>query len=999
MAEPEKTPDSRPKTLDIKDLKDTHEELLIDLNEEQKAAVTHGEGPLMIVAGAGTGKTTVITRRIAWLIDQKKAKPENILALTFTEKAANEMEERVDRLLPIGYIDMEIATFHGFAERILRRHGLDIGLPPDFSIYTEVDAWLMMRKSLDRFALEYFRPQGNPSKFFRAMLQHFSRAKDEGITPERYLNCVEELISKKSGGAPETFLAMKDEDKLELQRWQELAKAYATYEQLLKENGALDFGGLLMEVHRLFQDRPNILKEYRDLFTYLVVDEFQDTNSIQYKIVKQLAEPKRNITVVGDDDQAIYKFRGAALANILSFRSDFPETKKIVLTNNYRSGKNILEAAYKLIQFNNPHRLEATEGLTKALLSNQTHDGFVHHVHCATLDDEVESVSQEILRLAEKESVPWSEMCVLVRANDAADPFIESLERSGIPYRFVALAGLYTEPIILDALAYLRVVDLPFNSVSAYRLVSHPRLGLNERDLAELMMYVRRKGISILEAMESVTQAIGVSMEGRGRLLELLKIISELRTAAKRLPVTELFVKTLKDTGILGDITVLPEAEQQTAFQHLDAFLSRLRKFVATRDDKSLQAFLEEFDAEREAGEAGALSHTDEEGPDVVQIMTVHAAKGLEFRYVFVVNLVEQRFPSVNRSEALPLPRELVASIPELDDHLAEERRLFYVAMTRAKEGLYLVSAHDYGGTRERKPSRFVTELGFVLPEKPKATSIHVLKQTAVTVPPREMHVPALKTVSFSQIAAFSTCPKQYKYAHILKVPTFGRHQFSFGQSMHHTLQRFTEQILERQRATQGSLFGQASLNPIPSEKELFELFEQNFIDEWYASVAQRDEYQAIGRASLKTLREQFVAATPTIYAVEKGFTLKLGEVVVKGRIDRIDSTADGLEIIDYKTGSPKTRLDWEDKRQLILYAIAVEQCFVGAPAVKKLTYYYLNNNQTVSFEPKETDKEKLREIIIETCEKIMQSDFAPEPDIIKCKYCDFKDICPAARF
>lgn len=975
-------------------------DLLKDLNEAQTAAVTHGAGPLMIIAGAGTGKTTVITRRIAWLIEQKLAEPKNILALTFTEKAANEMEERVDKLLPIGYVDMEIATFHGFAERVLRRNGVHIGLAQDFEIFTDVDAWLMMRRNIDRFDLDYFRPQGNPTKFLRSLLHHFSRAKDEGITPEMYGQFVEDLMTEKSGGAPEAFAAMSDEDKLDLQKWQELAKAYAVHQQLLRENNALDFGDLLMELRRLLLERANILKEYRELFTYVVVDEFQDTNSIQYEIVKLLAEPKRNITVVGDDDQAIYKFRGAALANILSFRTDFPDTAKIVLTNNYRSGKNILDAAYKLIQQNNPHRLESTEGLTKQLLSNKHHEGFVQHLHCATFEDEVETTVQEIGRLKMTTDVAWSDMCVLVRANDAAEPFLEALERAGIPYRFVAMSGLYTQPIILDALAYLRLVDLPFNSVAAYRVLSHPRLGIGEKDLAELMMYVRRKGISVAEAIESVTQAIGVSLEGRSRLLEIFQTVSTLRDAAKRKPVTELFVATLTSSGLLADIARLTEPEQQEIFRQLNAFLARLKRFAVSNEDRSLHAFLEEFEAEREAGEAGSLSGSDEEGPDVVQVMTVHAAKGLEFRYVFLVNLVEQRFPSVNRSEALPLPAQLAKSIPELDDHVAEERRLFYVAMTRAKEGLYLLSAENYGGTRKRKPSRFVLELGFTPGEVTVRGSVQPLFGEPVPVRERELHIPPLETVSFSQIAAFSTCPMQYKYAHILKVPTFGRHQFSFGKSMHNTLQRFMERIQERQQATQTSLFGGEQAAPtVPTESELMELFDQNFIDEWYPSTKDRDEYREQGKESLREFRKQIVAETPVVYAIEKGFTLKLGEVVVKGRIDRIDRLADGLEVIDYKTGSPKSKLEWDDRRQLVLYAMAVEQCFPEAPPVKKLTYYYLNSNQIVSFEPTEKDKDKLRDLIVETCQKIEQSDFAPEPDIMKCKYCDFKDICPAAKF
>lgn len=974
-------------------------ELLKDLNPEQKAAVMHGEGPLMIVAGAGTGKTTVITKRIAWLIENKLALPEEILALTFTEKAATEMEERVDRLLPIGYLDLHISTFHAFCEKVLRRHGFHIGIPQDFKLYTEVDAWLLMRRNLSRFDLDYFRPRGNPSKFLRAMLQHFSRAKDEGITPERYLAKVEELMTEKSGGAPEAFLALSDEEKLNLKEWQELGGAYAMYEKLLAEKGAVDFGGLLLLTLELFLQRPNVLREYRDQFKYIVVDEFQDTNSIQYALVKILAEPRRNITIVGDDDQAIYKFRGAALANILQFRSDYPDSARVVLTSNYRSGSNILDAAYKLIQENNPHRLESTEGLSKALKSHKEHGGFVEHVHCATLDDEVQSVVDEIIKKKE-EGAQWSDFAILARANDTVEPFLEALERARIPYQFVALSGLYTKPIILDALAYMRIIHEPYNSPAMYRILSHPRLGLHEQDLSELMKYVRRKGVPIIDAMRAVQQTFGMSMEGRNQIIGLLKVIEDLRNLGKRLPVTEHFVEILKRTGLLGDIKIFGEAEQQETFRYLEGFLARLKRFVAANpDDKSLKAFIEEFDAEREAGEAGGLSRDPEEGPDVVHVMTVHAAKGLEFRYVFVVNLVEQRFPSVTRSESLPLPPGLVPSIPELDDHVAEERRLFYVAMTRAREGLYLLSAEDYGGTRKRKPSRFLLEIGF------EAKALQQSKKLLLEEPKKaegdtEKSPYALpKRFSFSQIAAFSSCPMQYKYAHILKVPTFGRHTLSFGRSMHATLEKYLKRLQDMQASTQVSLFGSTEeINPgIPPLKELLELYEQNFIDEWYPSIETRDEYKAKGLEAVKTFFAQIETDTPKPYMLEVGFTCKIKDVLMKGRIDRIDKIEDGYEIIDYKTGNPKTKLEWDDKRQLVLYALAARECFNPPLDVKKLSYYYIETNEKISFEPTDKDIEKLKEQILDTVERIKASDFTANPGPFTCRYCDFKEICPFA--
>ncbi len=982
------------------------EHLLIDLHAAQREAVTHTQGPLMIIAGAGTGKTTVITRRIAWLLATKKVLPHEILALTFTDKAATEMEERVDRLLPMGYVDVHISTFHAFCEKVLRMHAIHIGLSPDFRLLNEIDTWLLVRRYLDRFALEYFRPRGNPTKFLQQLLKHFSRCKDEGIFPSAYATRVEEILTEKSGGAPEAFTTLTDEAKVEMLKWRELAAAYATYEQLLAEQSAMDFGGLLLNVLELFQKRPNILKEYQEQFKQIIVDEFQDTNSIQYQLVKLLAGKERNITVVGDDDQAIYKFRGAALANILQFRADFPDAKRVVLVENYRSTKEVLDAAYTLITKNNPHRLEVAEGISKALLSHHPHAGFVKHIHMPTQNDEVQAAVRTILDFVEKGEANWGDFCLLVRANDSAEPFLEAFERFGIPFRFSAMSGLYSKPLILDLLAYLRVAVEPYHGPAWYRVLSHPRLGLSEQDVQALLFFVRRKGMPLLEAMRRVSDAMGLSMEGRNRLFTILGLLETLNRAAKQQSATEFLVTALKQSGLLADVAFFDERTQQEMYRQLEQFLARIKRFVEMNpEQKHIRAFLEEFDAEREAGEGGQVAADIEGGPDVVHVMTVHAAKGLEFRYVFVVNLIEQRFPSVSRTEALPLPPGLVREAPELDDHVAEERRLFYVAMTRAKEGLFLFSADDYGGSRLRKPSRFLQELGFLAESTPstkkkeKPVSLSFIDKTPTTPLPFSVPEQALKQLSFSQISSFASCPAQYRYAHILHIPTFGRHQLSFGQSMHNTLQRYLEQLMHSQQAVQVTLFGETGAsNTLPSLQELLTLYDAHFIDEWYPSAEIKEEYRNLGRASLKDFYERLVGNIPKPWKLEASFHLKIDDIAVKGRIDRIDTVEGGVEIIDYKTGSPKTKLEWDDKRQLVLYALAAEQCFAPPMLVQALTYYYLENNTTVSFVPTDKDKDKLREEIRETIAHIRVGDFTPTPNERICKYCDFKDICPAAK-
>jgi len=336
------------------------------LNKEQKKAVEFGEGPLLIIAGAGTGKTTVITERIKYLISSGQAKPQEILALTFTEKASREMEERVDLALPYGVIQMWISTFHSFCDRILRNEGLAIGLDPNFKLMTEAVTIQFFRTNLFAFDLSYFRPLGNPTKFISGMIQHFSRLKDEDVSPNQYMEWVKSKSQNpKLKQIPKSKTQIKDEEKEDLDKYKELANAYRTYEELKTKHGVMDYGDLITYTLKLFRTRKNILKNYQEQFRYLLIDEFQDTNFSQNELAMLLAGTTQNITVVGDDDQAIYRWRGAAISNIIQFRKHFPKAKIVVLTKNYRSTKEILDRSYQLIQNNNPDRLEAVEKIDK----------------------------------------------------------------------------------------------------------------------------------------------------------------------------------------------------------------------------------------------------------------------------------------------------------------------------------------------------------------------------------------------------------------------------------------------------------------------------------------------------------------------------------------------------------------------------------------------------------------------------------------------------------
>jgi len=976
--------------------------LLDDLNPEQIQAVTHTNGPLMIVAGAGTGKTTVITRRIAWLIEQGLAKPEHILALTFTDKAANEMEERVDLLLPYGYVDLQISTFHSFCERLLRDYGTQIGLTPDFQLLTELDSWLLARQHFDEFELDYYRPLGNPTKYLKALLQHFSRAKDRAISSDDYLSLVQRLE------ADTDSLQKSDDRVVELKRIHELASAYHRYQQILLSHDSFDFGGLILYAIKLLKERPNVLREVRTKYRFILVDEFQDTNAAQYELVKMISEPNRNITVVGDDDQAIYKFRGASIENILRFESDYPDATRVVLIRNYRSAQAILDRAHSFIQHNNPNRLEAQAQrvLSKKLIAHKENTGVIDHIHCGSSQEEVGAVVKKILSL--KESDPecvWNDFAILVRSNSAGADFAHALERHNIPYQFLALSGLYNKSVILDAMALMRVIDQPHDSPSLYRVLTLPMWSLSAIEIAELNRLAQRKGKSLYVAM------LMTKSESHARILSFINSIQQTSTTKC---VTEIFLEILKTSGYLDVISRQSDARKQEIFGYLQKFFQRLKSFESRAPHKTLHEFLAEFQFERDAGEEGSIAVDLEAGPDMVRIMTVHGAKGLEFRYVFVVNLVDRKFPTQRRGEAIPLPDEFLKNEKTLDDalhHLEEERRLFYVAMTRAKEGLFFTSAEDYGGARTRKSSRFLEEAGieevghvahgFSRGKNVEVNTIELFDEEQTSVELEEQknlrsYTP--KRFSFTQLAAFQTCPLQYKFAHILRVPVLGKWTFSFGKTMHNTLHRYFLAWLEKSGQRQTSLFAKenqvASKDGLPvGIDELIEFYNTCWQDDWYQDDKAREQYRKKGREQLISYISSLKGNPPEPIALEQGYTYKIGDIVLKGRMDRIDRFEDGVEIIDYKTGNPKTekKIERFDKEQLWLYQLAARD--VLGLNVKKLSFVYLEDNSVVSFLGTDDDLLKLQEDIVDRVARIRESHFPPTPGF-HCQYCDFADIC-----
>ncbi|PYQ17751.1 MAG: hypothetical protein DMF79_16770, partial [Acidobacteria bacterium] len=470
--------------------------VLLGLSDAQRAAVLHGDGPLLIIAGAGTGKTTVLTRRIAHLISSKRARPEEILALTFTEKAALEMAERVDQLIPYGYAETWISTFHAFGDHVLRQAALQAGINPEFRVLTRPEQIIFLRERLWRLPLKRFRPLGDPTQHLQALLGLVSRAKDEDVSPAAY----------RAWAETQAAAAATDEERDAADRHLELAAFYAACQDLMAEAGLVDFGDQIHRSLELLRARPALLAGLRERFRYVLVDEFQDTNHAQLEMLRLVAgEGAPNITVVGDDDQAIYRWRGAAAGNLLAFRELYPAARQVVLAENHRSTQVILDAAGRLIAYNNPFRLEVLAGIDKRLRSARPGGPPVRHQHFDTVSAEADAVAGMVESRILAGLRP-RDLALLVRSNGDADPFLRTLNMKAIPHRFSGSRGLYAREEVRLLVAFLRVLANPDDSVSLFYLLASELYALPPPDLLRLNHYARRKTRPLLEVVRGLPE-------------------------------------------------------------------------------------------------------------------------------------------------------------------------------------------------------------------------------------------------------------------------------------------------------------------------------------------------------------------------------------------------------------------------------------------------------------------------------------------------------------
>ncbi len=633
-------------------------DILSSLNAPQREAVTTTEGPLLILAGAGSGKTRTLTCRVAYLISQRQVSPWNIMAITFTNKAAGEMRERVDQLVTAGSESIWISTFHSTCCRILRRYINLIGYENNFTIYDTDDSRQVMKEVIRLLELD---PKVYKEK---AILRQISSAKNEMIGPEEY--------EKNASGWVE----------------KQYARCYYAYQKRLKENNALDFDDLLVLTVELFRREPDVLSYYQEKFRYIMIDEYQDTNTVQFLFVKLLASRYRNLCVVGDDDQSIYKFRGANIRNILNFEKEYPGAKVIRLEQNYRSTQNILNAANEVIAHN--------VGRKKKKLWTENTEG--SKIHFREFDDgyqEAEYIARDISSKCSRDGMAYHDFAVLYRTNAMSRIFEEKFIARNIPYKIVGAINFYARREIKDLLSYLKTVDNGSDDLAVERIINIPKRGIGQTSIGKVEQYAQEKNIGFYDALLEVDRIPGMS-RAAGKIRGFTNLIEKYRSLnADGYTVREILELIISETGYVAELEAQGDDEAKARIENINELISKTEDYTNSAETPSLSDFLQQVSLVADIDSV-------EEDSDYVLLMTLHSAKGLEFDNVYMAGMEENTFPSY-------------LSISEHDtEEMEEERRLCYVGITRARKDLTMTAVRMRmvrGEPQFLKASRFVREI------------------------------------------------------------------------------------------------------------------------------------------------------------------------------------------------------------------------------------------------------------------------------------------------
>jgi ATP-dependent DNA helicase UvrD/PcrA len=972
------------------------------LNPEQRAAVEHGEGPLLVMAGAGTGKTRVITERIATLLSSNpELAGENILGLTFTDKAAAEMKHRVKKAAGDDRAKgVWLSTFHSFClEKILRE------VNPEIQPLDDIDHRILLRRHIAELDLKIFRRLADPAEFLRDFQTFFSRCQDELVTPDDYQRYVEGLRRAhekiKSTLEPDARAIAEEE----LAKQEELARVYRVSERLLRERNLHTFGAQLLQAVELLKSDAALLARMREQYQYILVDEFQDTNIAQLELLRLLAGGHRNIVAVGDHDQAIYRFRGASFGSFTHFlkkfcgvtasggtlqKDDNAKQHFVSLSQNYRSTRRILRVAGETIKNNEPSPLLPPKNLT----TDNPEGEKIRIVEFAAPGEEAHWIASEIERL-HAAGAHWKSFAVLYRKHVHRAQLVDVLRRRKIPY-VIRKSSILGNTLVRDLLAWLRLIALPADHVACARVLAAPYWALEPRDLVRLVERADKK-----RPRGALWDSVEAAKDEKPRLAELVETMQRLRQSARKGTMTELLDEL---------IATLELAPSETDRQYVERLAEFVKEWERKTEDTRLRDFIEYLGYFHELD--GDICIEEELADDAVQLMSVHAAKGLEFPNVFILRLSKHDFPSGVRRPVFEFPVELMREdLPKGDFQIQEERRLFYVAVTRAQLRLTLSTIVN----KRKKASPFLEDFlrnpkihkmdtaqsapHVIVPDEEETAAIEVAEPdpaplfrslrenskaySQIALWAKAFHPPRPEPLqlSASAIGAYETCPMKYLFRYSWGIRGGPNPQTQFGNMMHTTIKEFVGEVKRRGKS-------------VPLE-EIFAIFEREWTSAGFPDEYQEEEYRKAGREQLEAFYHTYIAAPADVLYQEKPFELPLEhEVVVTGRMDQVNRWhKNEVEIIDYKTGRARDAKKTAADLQLGIYALAAREVLDLEPS--RLVFYNLVNNEAVTTTRGEKALAATKEKIAEVADLIRAGEFPTRPGFA-CAYCDYKPICPA---
>ena len=969
----------------------------LKLNDAQRRAITHAEGPLLVIAGAGTGKTRVITERIRHLLQSDPSlSGENILGLTFTDKAAGEMKARVVKTVGERAKDVTLKTFHAFCESLLK------DTDPYSRMLDKVDHWILLRRNISRLQLDRYRRLAEPGQFLNDFVEFFSRCQDELISCEDYQEYADGLAAQLEAERNELDADTLAERRETVAREQEIARAYRASEDLLREKKCSSFGTLITGAVGLLERNATLRAALQSRFRYILVDEFQDTNIAQLRLLELVVNETKNIFAVGDNDQAIYRFRGASFGSFKLFLERFAgwregqdSTKfRVSLTENYRSTPNILRVATQVIGQNT-----VSADFPKKVLSTHKPEGEkIRIVELATPEDEARWVAGELERI-HKAGRRWRDFAVLYRAHNHRDDLVRELARRKIPF-VISRLSILEHPLVKDVLAYLRLIATPYDDIAIARVLAAPAWQLAPADLVRFAERARKERARIYDVLQSQQPPLPFD-PSHSALTDLLAFTTDQRKTMKRRDARH----------ILADLFEWLEVYQRAPEQDRD-YIKRLAEFVKEWEDKSdtrkLPELIEYLDYFEQAN--GAVCLEDDALGDAVRLMTVHGAKGLEFSHVFVLRVNKNKFPQPERPHVFEFPAALMKEgAPEEQFHNQEERRLFYVALTRAEDRLTITSLVEKKGrvppfiedilmepsiqrrdllrlapkaaanaANGAQPAAAAAATGslFAPPvDRPKIFSrIAEWAETFLPAPPEPLEL------NPSAVDSYRRCPQKYLFTYLWSLQEGAKATLTFGRVMHSTIRRVMAEFKKG--------------NPLPFE-EVQRLFETEWSAAGFEDDYQEGEYKKDGLEQLRALHQAVLQETPEILELEKTFALPVeNDVVLKGRIDQINSLGRGdVEIVDYKTGKAKKETEARRDLQLSIYAIAAKEILELNPA--RLVFHYLQDNSRQETTRSAKQLDEAQEIVQEVAADIRARSFPAKEGFI-CRSCAYRPICPA---